>query len=258
VMKTSFKETLAYRFDALTASLFSVMRIWLAWLLWKAIYGEKEIIAGYTFPMMLTYYLLITFLSRLARSEGIVWETAEEVRSGTFNKYIVRPVSHFGYALARSAGKGSFSLLTDSLAFLLWILIFRNSFVPPVGWPEGLQAAGFAALGLFTTLQIHYLTALISFKTVDIAGPWFFIKNFMDFLTGAFIPLVLLPGVLQKAVSLTPFYYILYYPASLYLGQETEKTGTALAVILFWNGVFWGLRRLQYRRMLRFYEGVGV
>ena len=92
---------------------------------------------------------------------------------------------------------------------------------------------------------------------MDIAGPWFFIKNFMDFLTGAFIPLVLLPGVLQKAVSLTPFYYILYYPASLYLGQETEKTGTALAVILFWNGVFWGLRRLQYRRMLRFYEGVG-
>ena len=131
VMKTSFKETLAYRFDALTASLLSVMRIWLAWLLWKAIYGEKEIIAGYTFPMMLTYYLLITFLSRLARSEGIVWETAEEVRSGTFNKYIVRPVSHFGYALARSAGKGSFSLLTDSLAFLLWILIFRNPLFPP-------------------------------------------------------------------------------------------------------------------------------
>ncbi|MDC7224127.1 MAG: ABC-2 family transporter protein [Spirochaetales bacterium] len=257
VMKTSFKEALAYRFDALSASLFSFLRIWLAWLLWKAVFGEKETVGGYTFPMMLTYYILITFFSRLARSESIIWETAEEVRKGTFTKYITRPINHFAYALSRSAAQGLFSFLSDTGAFLLWIVLFRNSFLPPAGVLATFQALLFALLGLLTTLQIHYHTALISFKTVDIAGPWFFVSNIMSFLSGALIPLALLPEGLRQIVSLTPFYYILYYPAALYLGQETGSVRSALIVVLAWNGILLVARKWRYRRMIRFYEGVG-
>lgn len=258
VLKTSLKETMAYRFDTITSALMSFMRVWLAWLLWKAIFGEKEMVGDYTFPMMMTYYILIAFLQRLAKSENIIWETADEVREGTFTKYVTRPLNHFSYALSRSAGKGLFSFAVDSVAFSLWIIIFSKSIYLPTNPLAFLYAAGFALAGLFTVMQIHYLVALISFKTVDIAGPWFFVSNFMEFMSGAFIPLALLPGIIKTAMGYTPFYYILYYPATLYLEKEWSTMGRAAIVIIVWNIILWGLRKLQYGRMLSLYEGVGA
>jgi ABC-2 type transport system permease protein len=80
----------------------------------------------------------------------------------------------------------------------------------------------------------------------------------MDFISGSFIPLMLLPSVIREIFSLTPFYYILYFPASLYLEQGWNKMGRALGVILVWNLILWGFRKIQYRRMIRIYEGVGA
>jgi ABC-2 type transport system permease protein len=258
VFKTSLKEATAYRFDALSSSFFSFMKVYLAYLLWTAIFGEKEMIGDYTFPMMLTYYILITFMIRMAKSDGIIWETSEEVRSGTFTKYITRPVHHFSFCLSRSAGKSVFALMVDSIAFALWIFIFRKSFYLP-GDPMALvYTLGFTLLGLFTYMQVHYMIALISFKTVDIAGPYFFVTNFTSFMAGEFIPLMLLPQAVQKILSFTPFYYILYYPASLYLEQGREDMGKALAVIIIWNIVFFVIRSFQYKRMIKLYEGVGA
>jgi len=258
VFNITFKESVAYRFDTLTSALFSFVKIYLAYLLWQAIFSGKEIIGGYTFPMMLTYYILITFMTRIARSENIIWETAEEVRTGAYTKYITRPIRHFSYCLSRSLSKGSFSFLVDTVAFLFWILIFRSNFYVPENPHNVIFSAGFALLGLFTLLQIHYLIALISFKTVDIAGPYFFFNNVIDFLSGSFIPLMLLPRLVQKAVSFTPFYYILYFPVSLYLEKETDQMGTALIVILMWNLFFALLRKILYKRMISLYEGVGA
>jgi len=131
VFNITFKESVAYRFDTLTSAAFSFVKIYLAYLLWTAIFSGKEEIGGYTFPMMLTYYIIITFITRIARSENIIWETAEEVRTGGYTKYITRPIRHFSYCLSRSLSKGSFSFLVDTIAFLIWILIFRSNFYIP-------------------------------------------------------------------------------------------------------------------------------
>lgn len=258
LLNTTFKESLAYRFDALTSSAFSFLRIWLAFLLWKAIFGSKADVGGFTFPMMLTYYMVITFMKRLAKSEDLIWETSDEVREGTFTKYVTRPVNHFLYGLFRSLGKALFSLSVDVLAFVLWIFIFRNDLYLPENPLVILHSAAFALLGLFTTFQIHYLVALISFRTTDIAGPYFFVSNFMDFASGAFIPLALLPPFFRGLFSLTPFYYQLYYPAALFLSKADEPMARALGIVLVWNLLLLGFRKIQYRRMLRLYEGVGA
>ena len=258
VFNVTFKESIAYRFDTLTSALFSFLKIYLAYLLWQAIFTGKETIGGYSFPMMLTYYILITFITRIARSENIIWETAEEVRTGGYTKYITRPIRHFSYCLARSLSKGAFSFLVDTIAFILWIIIFRSYFFIPENPVNVLYFILFSFLGLFTLMQVHYLIALISFKTVDIAGPYFFFSNFIEFMSGSFIPLLLLPALVQKIISFTPFYYILYYPVSLYLGLELDRMGQALIVIVGWNLIFALYRTFLYKRMISLYEGVGA
>ena len=257
VFKTSFKESLAYRFDAFTSAAFSFVKIYLAYLLWQAIFSGKETIDGYTFPMMLTYYIIITFIIRLSRSESIIWETSEEVRNGSFTKFITRPLSHFSYCLARSASKSTFALIVDTLAFIIWITIFHDNFYIPNNPMVILYCILFIILGLYTMMQIHYMIGLISFKTIDIAGPYFFFNNFIDFMSGSFIPLMLLPDAIEKVLAYTPFYYILYFPASLYLEQGLDKVPYAVIVIFSWNIVLMAMRKIMFKRMLALYEGVG-
>lgn len=258
VFSITFKESMAYRFDTITSALMSFIKIYLAYILWTAIFKDKTTINGYTFSMMLTYYIVMTFLDRLAKSESIIWETAEEVRAGTFTKYITRPIKHFYYCLFRSISKGAFNGMMDLAAFVLWIVVFNNHFVLPINPITYLITFGFATLGLITTMQIHYLIALISFKTVSIAGPYFLVKNFMDFAAGGFVPLMLLPNTLQKLLSLTPFYYTLYYPISLFLEQEINGLGRSLLIIFVWNVVLYLFRLWYYKKMIRLYEGVGA
>ncbi len=258
VFRTSFKESLAYRFDAFTSAAFSFVKIYLAYLLWQAVFSGKDTINGYTFPMMLTYYIIITFIIRLSRSESIIWETSDEVRNGSFTKFITRPLHHFRYCLARSASKSVIAFIVDVIAFIIWIFIFQENFYIPGNPMAVLYSALFIILGLYTMLQIHYMIGLISFKTIDIAGPYFFFNNFIDFMSGSFIPLMLLPDAVEKVMAYTPFYYILYFPATLYLEQNLEKIPFALIVIFSWNLLITGMRKVMYKRMLALYEGVGA
>ncbi|MDA3847073.1 MAG: ABC-2 family transporter protein [Vallitaleaceae bacterium] len=258
IFNVTFKESLAYRFDAITSAVFSFAKIYLAFLLWQAIYDGKEVIGDYTFPMMMTYYILISFMSRLARSESIIWETSDEVRTGSFTKYITRPLKHFNYCVARSLSKGAFSFAVDVMAFAVWLIIFRHYFVIPSNWQSVVFSILFTILGLYTMMQVHYMIALISFKTVDIAGPYYLVSSFMGFMSGSFIPLMLLPTSIGSILAYTPFYYMLYYPAALYLGEGQDKMGLAFIVVVGWNVIMTFMRRHMYKKMLQLYEGVGA
>jgi len=258
VAKITLKESLAYRFQALSGALFSFVKIVLAWLLWSAVFGDKQYIGDFTFPMMISYYLVIAFLERLARSEGMIWEISDEVRNGSFTKYLARPLNHFHFSWARSFGKALFSFWIDLAAFALWAVIFRKSLY----FPQNLQSLGyflfFTLAGLFTWLQIHYLIGLISFKTVDIAGPYFLIQNIAGFLSGSFIPLSLLPLGISRIMAYTPFYYILNYPAMIFLNQGLDEIPRALAVLTLWNFLLFLYRKFLFQRMINLFEGVGA
>lgn len=258
VIKTTVKEATAYRFDALSAALFSFLKILLAYILWKAIFGSKDVIAGYTFPMMLTYYIFMAFMTKMAKSVEIVWETSSEVREGTFTKYVTRPLNHFLYSLSRTLGKVVFAGTVDLIAFAIWSVIFRQYFYIQADIAVLALVVLFFVLGLFTQLQIYYLISLISFKTIEIAGPFFLITNVVSFASGQFIPLSLLPIWIESALSFTPFYYIVYYPINLYLGIAETSPLRALIIIFIWNLIFMVFRQFYYKRMLKLYEGVGV
>lgn len=258
IYKTSFRESLAYRFDALASALFAFIKIYLAYILWKAVFAGKSEIGGFTFSMMLTYYIFIAFIEKIGRSENIIWETSDEVRTGSYTKYITRPLSHFLYAFSRSFSKSSFAFITSAIACAVWITIFRKSIYIPSDPMAAVYAVFFIILGLFTLTQIHYIIGLISFRTIEIAGPYFLINNFTGFMAGSFIPIALLPEIVRNIISFTPFYYVMYYPISVYLEQDSGNMLFALAVIVVWNFLLMLFRKFFYKKMISLYEGVGA
>lgn len=258
VGKIAMKTQMTYRLDVITGSLMPFIRVFLAYALWRVLYTGKTEFGGMSFGMMLTYYIICAFLQRLEQSNGLVWETAGEIREGRFSKYMVRPISPLGHFLSVSFAKTIYLFTLTLLITGLLALLFKNQFVPPSSLKNVICACVLAILGLVFMALLNYLTALLAFKFNDVTG-WHLLKsNIVEFLAGTLIPLSLLPQWLLNGMSFFPFYYIQYIPASLYLGLRTDEALTGIITLAVWNIALWLLAEHTYRRFKNIYEGVGV
>ncbi len=253
----TFKEQIEYKFDVIAGAFMAIFKIALAYFLWKAIFGTKTMIGNYTFPMMITYYILTSFFMKLNQSESVLWQFSAEIAKGYFSKYIIQPINPVNFFISKCVSKSIFILFINCLAFICWTIMFKNYFVVPVNFTILVYIIFFVISGLFIMMQINYLVATLAFKYVEIAGFYYISQNIIDFLSGAIIPLFLLPNTVINIVKFLPFYYTLYFPASIYLGENLNEIYPAIAVITCWNIGLYILNQLLYSRLIRFYEGVG-
>lgn len=69
--------------------------------------------------MMLTYYIISSFLSQIELSDGVGGEVSGRIRGGAFSKYMVLPVSVNGYFIAQTFGAMLFYLIFIAIVTVL-------------------------------------------------------------------------------------------------------------------------------------------
>ncbi len=258
VSKITIKEVLAYRFDIFVDALMSVFRIIIAYFLWKTIYAGKSTIGNYTFEMMMTYYILTSIFLKLNQSEDVLFQFASEIKKGYFTKYIIRPVNPIHFFMAKSITRTFVTILVNVLTMILWIIIFNNFFIAASSTNILFYVIFFALAGMLVMIQISYFVSMFAFKFVEIVGFYYMLQNIMDFLSGLMIPLFLLPDIVISVIKYLPFYYTLYFPASLYLGENHSEIGLAFIIVSVWNLLLYIVNQLLYKYSIRYYEGVGA
>ena len=102
--KVNFKAQFAWRADVIFNMIFTIAKILFAYLLWHMVFSGREMVSGFTFHSMLSYYIVSSFLSQLEMSERISSEIFQRIRNGTFSKYMIIPISMEGYFVAMEAG----------------------------------------------------------------------------------------------------------------------------------------------------------
>ena len=258
VAKITFKSQLAYSFDVILRVILSFARIFLAFILWSAVFKERGEIAGFSFSMMITYYIITSYLRRLDQSDSIVGQLGGEIREGHFTKYLVKPVKPLWYFIFLSYSKTAFMFGINIAATLAAALIFRSYFIMPLTGASILGAAALNLLGLNFMILLNYFVAILSFRFVDI---WAFnmIKNhIIDFLNGTLLPLALLPAAMQGIMKLFPFYHIFYLPAMVYMGYRTNELPAAFIILAVWNVIMLVVNIVTYKSLKSSYEGVGI
>ena len=256
--KVLFKAQIVYRFSTIVSMIFTISKIVLAYILWSAIFGNRDVVAGFTFNAMITYYIMTSFLSQLDQSGGFGRQIADEIRTGTFSKYMVRPVNIFGTFTFQAIGVSAFLLSFNLIAALLWTFLFRIDFVFAANLTSVFYAVVILGAGLLFMMQLNYFIGILAFKFVDV---WVFMMikdNLLHFATGALIPLSLLPASIVGVMRFFPFYYSAYVPAMLLLGKYDGGVAFALIVLLCWNLAFWMLNKYSYKRLRTLYDGVGI
>jgi ABC-2 type transport system permease protein len=258
VAKITWKTMIAYQADTWLGAAVSGFRVLLSFLLWSAIFAGREEVGGYTLPMMITYYLVASMLSRLQYQDAVAWQLANEVREGAFSKYLTRPMPVVGFFLGVGLGRWSYLALVNGGALLLWAVIFWQWVVLPPEPTSLVWLVVLIPLGAVCMLLFNHMIALLSLKYQDVGGLLIFKGGIIEFLSGVMVPLDLLPAPLAEALKFTPFYYIVYYPASLFLGTQSEAPVFAVTVLLFWCLTFYFIGQAWFAYARKYYEGVGI
>jgi ABC-2 type transport system permease protein len=79
-----------------------------------------------------------------------------------------------------------------------------------------------------------------------------------EFLAGGLFPLDILPAGIQKALSFTPFPYLIFFPIQVYLGKISPPEIVRGLVIGFsWAATLYVLMRTIWQKGLRVYQSHG-
>ncbi len=258
IARVFLKSQMAWRADVAFNMIFTVSRIVFASLLWGIIFAGKDVVAGFTFHGMLSYYIISAFLYQLEMSDGISGEVCARIRNGTFSKYMILPVSIEGYFTAMEAGVALFYLGFDLAAALIWVFIFRIEFVLTADVTIWLCSLCMILLGLFFMVQLNYYLGILTLKYQGIDTFLMIKRHFVELVTGSIIPLALFPEAVVRVMKLLPFYYVTYLPSMLLTGKLAGEAISGLGILAAWCALMQALIRLTWSRYSRKYDGVGI
>jgi ABC-2 type transport system permease protein len=258
VFKIKLRDAMEYRFDMVFGYVSHYLPLVAVLILWKAVYAGKSMIAGYTYAMMLSYFLLARACQALLWL-GMYNDIEKEIKDGQLSKYLLKPINYWGYWLARVFVDKAFNLVYVGLFFAVIAFFLK-------GWFEfqtrPLLLALFALsffLGFLINFFLTFTVSLSAFWLQEIWSVGFTKDMVHEFLSGGVFPLELLPPALHTAALWLPFAYCLNFPLRIYLGMmPLTEILQGLGMQLFFTGVCFLLFQWTWNRGLRRYEAVGA
>jgi len=254
-----------YRGDFALGTLMRFLPIVTQIFLWRAVFAAiestaqpQQTVAGYHFGDMIAYYLLSMVTRAFSSMPGLATGIGRDIRDGTVKKYLIQPIDMLGFLfLYRVAHKVVYYGIAAG-PFALVFFLCRHFFP---GWPSW-----DVMLAYLASLVMAFLLGFLMEATLGMIGFWFlevtslmFVFMLLSFFfSGHMFPLDMLPGVWGLLVRLTPFQYLAYFSAAVFLGKISGPAlVTGLWIELGWVLFFLVLSRVAYHRGVRRYSGFG-
>jgi ABC-2 type transport system permease protein len=207
-------------------------------------------------PSELTRYFLAVFMVRQLTMVWLIWEFEQQVVTGTLSPQLLQPIHPFWrflvWHLTERVARTPFALAL--LLFWLWVF-------PDAVWLPSLKDLGLTALGVAAAFLARFViqcaVATIAFwseRASSIEQLWFTV--YMA-LSGMIAPLEMFPPSVRSFAELTPFPYMVYFPARILLGMPVDLL-KGFAVLGAWSLAGFVVFRLLWRRGLRHYSAMGA
>lgn len=258
VFYLSFKMQIVWRFDVAMTMLATIGRIFAAVILWGAVFDGRDLVGGFTYHGMLSYYLLSSFLTSINMGSEISGEVSYLIREGGFSKHMVVPMNPLYFFSFMAAGESAFHLGFSLVAAAFCAIVFRIPLAIAADAPQVIAAVFMVILGLIFMICFHYLLGILSFKFLSIRAFMFIANHLIEFATGALVPLLLLPDGLIRGLRYLPFYYVTYLPSMLLIGRGGGEAVSGLCILGGWTIAAFLLIRFSYDRLRTRYDGVGI
>jgi ABC-2 type transport system permease protein len=259
ILKTGIEERLVYRADFVFSTFVRFLPIVTQIFLWRAIFdgNTQSELQGYTYPAMVSYYLLAMLARAFSSMPGLATGIAESVRNGSVRKYLIQPVDMLDYLFwHRVAHKLVYYLIAAGpFALVFWLC---RDYMP--GWPPvGVTLAWIASLlmAFLIGFLIEALIGLIAFWFLEVSSLIFIYMMLNYFLSGHMVPLEWLADWIP-GIELLPFRYLAYFPAAIMLGKiPPESLPRELMIEAAWVVGLLIANRLVFQAGLKRYSAFG-
>ncbi len=253
--RAGIQAAMAYRTNFIAFFFGSIVYCLVMYYIWRAVFNAsgEGMMNGFTMTDM-TVFLFITALTNFLTESDGSYDVGEEVRDGNIAMRLIKPVGFHSTFLFTEMG---------------WkLLVFAMIFAPVV---VGVEIYKYHAYGGFAFDIAKFLLYLLSlmmsylfsfYMNVCFGFMAFFLKNLwgfniiksgiLRFVSGAVVPLALMPDGLRQVLEWMPFSSLCYTPVMIYMGKYSGvEIALRLAIQLSWVIGFYLISKLILSAALR-------
>jgi len=225
---------------------------------WTSIAATKGDVNGFTANDFITYYMTLLIVDQIT-SNIVIHTFAYKIQDGTLSGELIRPIHPMlTNALVNNI---AFKGLTIMGLIPIWIILFFL-FKPDfnnLALSGILLAIPAMILGFFIGYLLSAAITALAFWTTRIYSLYEFFYALQLLFSGQFVPLTLMPRLIQDVAQYLPFQLLLYFPIQLILG----KLSSAQILQGYMAGVVWlvisiALFNWVWRSGVKRYSAVGA
>ena len=214
--KKSFLGLSAYRFDHFMGILNTILRIFIFWEIYRALYGGRTEVDGITITMVATNFILSMGLDSVFFVND--YYLPDRIQNGSIATELLLPVSIHGRMLADNLGHALFQLLFHFVPAVAVSVLFIG-IAAPADFSMLLLFLLSAFFGYGVLWTISFAAQMLSFWLINVWSIMTIKNVFINVLSGSMIPLWFMPDWMRGVIRFTPFSSIYFTPLQIYLGQ---------------------------------------
>lgn len=255
-MHLAILQLFTYRLSFILWRARNIFNLVFIYFLWTSVFVNRTAIFSYTQEKLVSYILLITFLSSLILSTRTI-DVGVDILSGDVMNHLLKPFSFFKFVISRDvADKLVNVLFSIGEIFILLFILNPHVFIQkdPISYLLfflSLSIGGIIAF--FISLNLSFL----AFWSSEIWAPRYIYSILLWFLAGSFFPLDILPKTLYFILLFTPFPYLIFLPSKIFLNGFSPTIFIPLILSIAWCFILYFLTKKIWEKGIRNYSAYG-
>lgn len=257
VFKISWEQMLIYRLNFILWRIRTVLQFLFTYFIWWSVFATQNEVFGYSQSTILTYVLMVTMIRAIvlsSRANDII----NKINDGSISNFLLKPIGLFKFFIAQDFADKLLNTFFMIIEVSLIILFFK----PVIFLQPNLVYIVFFIISLFLAavlwFQINMVIGLMAFWVENSWSQLFLLMIFIEGLGGGLFPLDILPKYIFTFLMLTPFPYLVYFPAKIYLGGfSPEQNSFYFLIFLCWVLFLFFFMKLVLKKGLKHYSSEG-
>jgi ABC-2 type transport system permease protein len=247
-----------YRANLLMYLLFWLVTPVIFLAVWASIATVQGSIQGMTAQDFVSYYLMLLPVT-IVTADITIHIFTYKVQDGSLSSELVLPIHPILVrTLTNNIGFKVLQMLVFIPAWLILVLVFQPAFnITPASLGLGVVAV---IMGFMVNFFFGTVISCLAFWTTRVY--WFdqLVRYAIgSMLSGEFVPLNLLPGVLQSIARFAPYQLSAYFPTQLILNKlSPSEIAFNFGMQVLWLCIFAAIFALQWRGAMKKYSAVGA
>lgn len=225
---------------------------------WTSIANQKGSVNGFTANDFITYYMVLLICDQVT-SNIVIHTFGYKIQDGTLSGELVRPIHPMlTNGLVNNIAFKALTMMGLTPIWIILYFLYKPDFSGMM-FRNILLALPAMILAFFIGYLLSASITSLAFWTTRVYSIHEFYFALILLFSGQFVPLMLMPKIVQDIAQYLPFQLLIYYPIQLILGKlSAQQIAQGYVMSLIWLGISGLLFYLVWRNGVKRYSAVGA